>query len=220
MADVNKITATVRTEFGKGAARRARRDKMIPVVLYGHGAETRHLSLPSHETFLALKGNANALVELVIDGEAQLALSKAVQRDPVRRTIDHVDFVAVRRGEKVTVDVPVSTEGETAPGTIHMVEMQSLTLTAPATSIPEVITVSVEGLEDGAVVRIGDLDLPQGVTLDIDEEAPVVVVTVPRVTEEDLAADEAAAEAGAEAGADAGNAPVEGEGESEGDAEE
>ena len=216
MADVNKITATVRTEFGKGAARRARRDKMIPVVLYGHGAETRHLSLPSHETFLALKGNANALVELVIDGEAQLALSKAVQRDPVRRTIDHVDFVAVRRGEKVTVDVPVSTEGETAPGTIHMVEMQSLTLTAPATSIPEVITVSVEGLEDGAVVRIGDLDLPQGVTLDIDEEAPVVVVTVPRVTEEDLAADEAAAEAGAEAG----NAPVEGEGESEGDAEE
>lgn len=220
MADVNKITATVRTEFGKGAARRARRDKMIPVVLYGHGAETRHLSLPSHETFLALKGNTNALVELVIDGEAQLALSKAVQRDPVRRTIDHVDFVAVRRGEKVTVDVPVSTEGETAPGTIHMVEMQSLTLTAPATSIPEVITVSVEGLEDGAVVRIGDLDLPQGVTLDIDEEAPVVVVTVPRVTEEDLAADEAAAEAGAEAGADAGNAPVEGEGESEGDAEE
>ena len=216
MADVNKITATVRTEFGKGAARRARRDKMIPVVLYGHGAETRHLSLPSHETFLALKGNTNALVELVIDGEAQLALSKAVQRDPVRRTIDHVDFVAVRRGEKVTVDVPVSTEGETAPGTIHMVEMQSLTLTAPATSIPEVITVSVEGLEDGAVVRIGDLDLPQGVTLDIDEEAPVVVVTVPRVTEEDLAADEAAAEAGA----DAGNAPVEGEGESEGDAEE
>lgn len=215
MADVNKITATVRTEFGKGAARRARRDKMIPVVLYGHGAETRHLSLPSHETFLALKGNANALVELVIDGEAQLALSKAVQRDPVRRTIDHVDFVAVRRGEKVTVDVPVSTEGETAPGTIHMVEMQSLTLTAPATSIPEVITVSVEGLEDGAVVRIGDLDLPQGVTLDIDEEAPVVVVTVPRVTEEDLAADEAAAEAGAEAGADAGNAPVEGEGDSE-----
>ena len=220
MADVNKITATVRTEFGKGAARRARRDKMIPVVLYGHGAETRHLSLPSHETFLALKGNTNALVELVIDGEAQLALSKAVQRDPVRRTIDHVDFVAVRRGEKVTVDVPVSTEGETAPGTIHMVEMQSLTLTAPATSIPEVITVSVEGLEDGAVVRIGDLDLPQGVTLDIDEEAPVVVVTVPRVTEEDLAADEAAAEAGAEAGADAGNAPVEGEGESEGDSEE
>lgn len=220
MADVNKITATVRTEFGKGAARRARRDKMIPVVLYGHGAETRHLSLPSHETFLALKGNTNALVELVIDGEAQLALSKAVQRDPVRRTIDHVDFVAVRRGEKVTVDVPVSTEGVTAPGTIHMVEMQSLTLTAPATSIPEVITVSVEGLEDGAVVRIGDLDLPQGVTLDIDEEAPVVVVTVPRVTEEDLAADEAAAEAGAEAGADAGNAPVEGEGESEGDAEE
>ena len=220
MADVNKITATVRTEFGKGAARRARRDKMIPVVLYGHGAETRHLSLPSHETFLALKGNANALVELVIDGEAQLALSKAVQRDPVRRTIDHVDFVAVRRGEKVTVDVPVSTEGETAPGTIHMVEMQSLTLTAPATSIPEVITVSVEGLEDGAVVRIGDLDLPRGVTLDIDEEAPVVVVTVPRVTEEDLAADEAAAEAGAEAGADAGNAPVEGEGESEGDSEE
>ncbi len=215
MADVNKITATVRTEFGKGAARRARRDKMIPVVLYGHGAETRHLSLPSHETFLALKGNANALVELVIDGEAQLALSKAVQRDPVRRTIDHVDFVAVRRGEKVTVDVPVSTEGETAPGTIHMVEMQSLTLTAPATSIPEVITVSVEGLEDGAVVRIGDLDLPQGVTLDIDEEAPVVVVTVPRVTEEDLAADEAAAEAGAEAGADTGNAPVEGEGDSE-----
>ena len=215
MADVNKITATVRTEFGKGAARRARRDKMIPVVLYGHGAETRHLSLPSHETFLALKGNANALVELVIDGEAQLALSKAVQRDPVRRTIDHVDFVAVRRGEKVTVDVPVSTEGETAPGTIHMVEMQSLTLTAPATSIPEVITVSVEGLEDGAVVRIGDLDLPQGVTLDIDEEAPVVVVTVPRVTEEDLAADVAAAEAGAEAGADTGNAPVEGEGDSE-----
>ena len=204
MADVTKITATVRTEFGKGAARRARRDKMIPVVLYGHGAETRHLSLPSHETFLALKGNANALLELVIDGEEQLALTKAIQRDPVRRTIDHVDFVAVRRGEKVTVDVPVTTEGESVSGTIHMVEMQSLTVTAPATSIPEAIVVSVEGLDDGAVVRVGDLVLPDGVSVDLDPEAAVVLVSIPRVSEDDLAADEASAEAGAEAGAESG----------------
>lgn len=210
MADTVTLAAAVRTEFGKGAARRTRRAGLIPAVLYGHGADPKHLALPGHETFLALKDNPNALVTLDIEGESQLALAKDVQRDPVRRTIDHVDLVIINRGEKVTVDVPVHTVGDSAPGTIHTVELQTLSITVPATDIPEFIQVSIEGLAEGSVVRVSDIRLAEGVETDVDPEHEVIIVSVPRATADDLAADEASASAGAEAGADAAEGGAEG----------
>lgn len=203
MADTNTLAATVRTEFGKGAARRTRRAGLIPAVLYGHGADPVHLALPGHDTFLALKGNANALLTLEFDGRTELALTKDVQRDPVKRTIDHVDLVIVRRGEKVVVDVPVHVEGESAPGTIHTVESQTLSVRAEATNIPESLVVSIEGLTDADDVRAADVPLPAGVELESDPDAVVISITIPRVSAEDLEADEAAAEAVAEARAEA-----------------
>ncbi|ACQ79250.1 ribosomal 5S rRNA E-loop binding protein Ctc/L25/TL5 [Beutenbergia cavernae DSM 12333] len=203
------ITATRRTEFGKGAARRLRRANQIPAVLYGHGTDPVHLSLPWHETFLALKGSANALLELSFDDASELALAKDVQRDPVKGRIEHLDLLLVRRGERVTVEVPIHVVGESAPGTIHTVDMQTLTVHAEATHLPEQITVDVEGLEDGTVVRVSDLVLPSGTDTDVDGEVPVVAISTPRASADDIAADEAAAEAGAEAGATA-------EGEDEG----
>ena len=179
MAD-NKLTATIRTEFGKGAARRARRAGKIPAVLYGHGTDPVHLNLPDHETFLIVRGSANQVITLDIEGRSELALVKDVQIDPVLRVLEHLDLVIVRKGEKVTVNVALHTVGESYPGTLATLEHQNLTVLAPATSIPEVITVDVEGLRDGAVVRVGDLTLPEGVTTDIDPEAVLVVVSVPR----------------------------------------
>ncbi|WP_108718069.1 50S ribosomal protein L25/general stress protein Ctc [Miniimonas sp. S16] len=182
MAD--SIAAELRTEFGKGAARRARRAKKIPAVLYGHGTNPVHLNLPSHEVFLVIKQSANAVLDIAFDGKSELALVKSVQKDVVSNDIEHIDLLLVRRGEKVTVDVAVVTEGESAPGTIHAVELQSLTVLAEATSIPERIVVSVEGLEEGTVVRVADLELPEGTTTEVDPEAAVVLVTVPRGEEE------------------------------------
>lgn len=195
------LTATARTEFGKGAARRARRAGLIPAVLYGHGADPVHLSLPGHETWLALKDNPNALLTLKIDDEDQLALSKDVQRDPVRRTIDHVDLVMVRRGEKVSVEVAVEVQGESAPGTIHTVEQQTVLVLAEATSIPESIIANIEDLGDGEYVRVSDLTFPDGVESEEDPETVVINVTVPRISEEELETDAAEGEA-AEAAAE------------------
>ncbi|WP_413451182.1 50S ribosomal protein L25/general stress protein Ctc [Georgenia phoenicis] len=206
MADTHTLNASVRTEFGKGAARRTRRANLIPAVLYGHGAAPQHLALESHATFLALKDNPNALLTLVIDGKEQTALAKDIQRDPVRRTIDHVDLVIVRKGEKVTVEVPVHVVGESAPGTIHQIELQNLTVTVPATRIPEVVEVNIEGLEDGTIVRVSDIPRPDDATIDDDAEHEVVIISTPRVSADDLAADEASAEAGASAGADSSEA--------------
>lgn len=200
MSDDDKYTlaATVRTEFGKGAARRTRRDGLIPAVLYGHGEDPVHLTLPGHETFLALKDNPNALLTLKVDGGSQLALSKDVQRDPVRRTIDHVDLVLVRRGEKVSVEIGVQIEGESAPDTIHTLDLQTVQVLAEATNIPESIVVDIEGLEEGEAVRVSDLTLPEGVESEEDPETVVVNITVPRISEEDLEADAEAEEAAAE----------------------
>lgn len=208
MADNSTLTATVRTEFGKGAARRTRRANLVPAVLYGHGTEPRHLALPAHDTFLALKDNVNALLTLDVEGTEELALAKDIQRDPVRRTIDHLDLIIVRKGEKVTVEVPITIVGESAPGTIHQLELQTLAITVPATAIPEHIEVSIEGLEDGAVVRVSDIAAPEESVIEVDAEHEVVIISVPRATADDLAADEAAAEAGAEAGAGGGSEPV------------
>ncbi len=193
-----KLVATARTEFGKGAARRLRRAHQIPAVLYGHGTEPVHVALPGHETMLAVK-QANALFEIELDGTATLALAKDVQRDPVKNVIEHVDLLIVRRGEKVSVEVPVTVVGESAAGTIHIVETQALALEAEATHLPEHVEVSIEGLESGTSLTAGELTLPQGSTLVTDAETIVVTVTVPTVSAEDRAADEAeAAEAAAE----------------------
>ena len=145
MSDSTKLTAAKRTDFGKGAARKIRRAGNIPAVMYGHGTDPVHISLPGHDTMMALK-QANALLTIVIDGAEQLALAKDVQRDPIKPVIDHVDLVVVRKGEKVTVDVAVHLEGEAAPETVVTLDNNSLQLEVLATNIPENVVVSVEGL--------------------------------------------------------------------------
>src|ERR1700750_345512 len=173
-----KITAEQRTEFGKGAARRIRRDHKIPAVVYGHGNATVHVTLPGHDTMMAIKhGGANALLELEIDGTAQLALTKAVQIDPIRRVIEHIDFVAVRRGEKVTVDVPVHLHGDAASETLVVTENNTVQIDAEATHIPERIEISIEGLPAGTQILAGQLDLPEGSTLLVDPETLIVQLT-------------------------------------------
>jgi len=173
-----KITAEKRTEFGKGAARRIRRAHKIPAVVYGHGNDPIHLTLPGHDTMMALKhGGANALLELDIDGETQLALTKQVQVDPIRRVLEHVDFVAVRRGEKVTVDVPIHVSGDAASETLVVTENATVQVEAEATNIPERIEVSVEGAEVGTQIHASDLALPAGTTLLTDPETLIVNVT-------------------------------------------
>jgi large subunit ribosomal protein L25 len=171
-----RIVAEPRTEFGKGAARRVRRAGRVPAVLYGHGTETRHVTLPGHELLLALK-TPNVLIQVEgLSGRSQLTLPKAVQRDPIRGDIEHVDLILVRRGEKVTVEVPVQVTGEVEPGGLLDQQMVRLSVEAEATQIPQGITVDVEGMEIGAAVHAGELDLPDGVTLAAEPEALVLHV--------------------------------------------
>jgi large subunit ribosomal protein L25 len=201
MADTNKLPAELRTKFGKGAARKIRAADKIPAVVYGHGTEPQHITLPGHETMLIVR-HANAIVDLDIEGTAQLALVKDVQRDPVRQVIEHIDLVVVRRGEKVTVDVPVVIEGESFAGTIHVQDLNTVSLLVEATAIPEHVVVDVEGLEDGAQIHASELTLPAGAELETEGETLVVAIVTPRATADDVAADEESAEAGAEAGAE------------------
>jgi large subunit ribosomal protein L25 len=200
MSAPEKITAEPRTEFGKGAARRIRREDKIPAVIYGHGNDPIHVILPGHQTMMALKhGGANALLSLDVDGTEQLALTKDVQIDPIRRVIEHLDFVAVRRGEKVTVDVPIHVVGDAAPDTLVVTENAVLSVEAEATHIPEFFEVSVEGAAPGTQIHAKDLDLPSGTTLLADEELLIVNVTE-QMSAEALEAEleEAEAEAGIE----------------------
>jgi large subunit ribosomal protein L25 len=172
-----KLTAESRTEFGKGAARRLRRAHKIPAVLYGHGTQPVHVTLPGHATMLALK-HSNTLLTLELDGgSTTLALPKDVQRHPVRREIEHVDLLIVRRGEKVTVDVPLHLVGESAPGVIPNVELNTLPLLVEATSIPGSVQLSIEGAEAGTQYHAGQIPLPAGATLAGDPEALAVVLT-------------------------------------------
>ncbi|MFF1378529.1 50S ribosomal protein L25/general stress protein Ctc [Streptomyces sp. NPDC058308] len=193
-----KLSAETRTEFGKGAARRLRREDKVPGVLYGHGAEPVHLSLPGHDLLLALR-TPNVLISLDVDGKTQLAIPKAVQRDVLRIGIlKHVDLLLVRSGEKVTVEIPVHTEGELAPGS-NLLEhvLSTLPVEAEATHIPSEVTVSIAGLEAGASILAKDIPLPAGSTLAIDEDAVVLQVLAAQAEEAPAegAADDAAAEA-------------------------
>jgi large subunit ribosomal protein L25 len=178
MAEI-KLVAEARTQFGKGAARRIRREDKIPAVLYGHGTQPVHITLPGHESMLALR-HSNALFAIELEGESQLAIAKDVQRDPIRGFIEHIDLLVVEQGEKVSVDVTVNVVGESAPGTIHLVEAQTLAVEAEATHLPESIDVDITGLEAGATVTAGDVKLPEGATLVVDPEHIVVTIAEPR----------------------------------------
>ncbi|NTW40206.1 MAG: 50S ribosomal protein L25/general stress protein Ctc [Cellulomonadaceae bacterium] len=197
-----KLAAVARTEFGKGAARRIRRADQIPAVLYGHGSDPVHIALPGHETMLALK-HANALFSVELEGKAQLAIAKDVQRDPVKNVIEHIDLLLVAKGEKITVDVNVHVTGESYPGTIHVVEAQTVTLEAEATRLPESIEVSVEGLEAGAQIRGADLVLPAGASFVGDPDSLILTISTPQSSAADDAAveEQAAAQSAASAAA-------------------
>lgn len=180
-----KINAEPRTEFGKGGARRTRRAGKVPAVLYGHGEKPRHIALPAREFAAAIRhGGVNQLFNIEItDGTSALALPKAIQRDPIKETLEHIDLLIVRRGEKVTVEVPVQLIGESAGGTLVVQEHNTLSVTADATRLPEHLEVSIEGLEAGTHVTAGQVSLPSGAELAADPELVVAVISVPAMEE-------------------------------------
>jgi large subunit ribosomal protein L25 len=170
-----RLEAEFRTEFGKGSARRTRRAGRVPAVLYGHGQDVVHLSLPAREFAAALRnGGTNVLLTIALDGKEQLALTKAVQRDPISRVHEHVDLLLVRRGEKTTVDVPVVITGEPAPDTISNHQLNTVSLEADATNLPETIEIDITGRTAGQGITAADLPLPAGATLITDPEALVI----------------------------------------------
>jgi large subunit ribosomal protein L25 len=190
-----KLAAEVRTEFGKGFARRARMAGQIPAVIYGHGAEPIHVTLPGKTTTLAVR-KANALLSLEIDGKEHLALVKDVQRDPIKQIIEHIDLLTVRTGEKVTVDIPVHVIGELAPGNVYNQELTVISLEAEATHLPTAVEVDIEGRTAGEHIHASDLVLPKGSILLADADA--LVVHISEATES-AEAEEAAGEAAAPA---------------------
>ncbi|OEV12716.1 50S ribosomal protein L25/general stress protein Ctc [Streptomyces nanshensis] len=187
MADVN-LSASIRSEFGKGAARRLRREEKIPAVIYGHGEDPVHVALPSYDMMMALK-TPNVLIHLDVEGKKQLVIPKAVQREAIRGFLVHADLLVVRRGEKVSVDIPIHVEGDLAPGQ-NLLEhvLVALPVEAEATHIPESVTVSVEGLDAGDSVTAGEIKLPKGTTLTVEEDE--VVIQVLAAQAEEPAADE------------------------------
>lgn len=193
-----KLTAEPRTEFGKGAARRLRRDHKVPAVLYGHGTDPVHVALPGHATMLALK-HSNTLLELSIDGTFTLALPKDVQRNALKGFIEHVDLLVVKRGEKVTVEIPLHLVGEAASGTLVTSEITTLSIEVEATHIPQSIEYDLAGAEAGTRVHAGEIPLPTGAALVGDPEALVIHVASAQTAMAEPAEGEAAeGEAGAE----------------------
>jgi len=178
-----RIPAEPRTEFGKGAARRIRRSDKIPAVVYGHGEAPLHVTLPGHATMLALK-HSNALLDIDLGDAQHLVLPKDVQRDPIRGTIEHVDLIVVRRGEKVTVEVPLHLTGEPAASTVVQQELTTISVETEATHIPDAVEVSVEGREAGAQIAASEVVLPEGTTLATDPETLVVVISAQATAEQ------------------------------------
>lgn len=199
MADF-RLEAEIRTEFGKGSARRTRRAGRIPAVLYGHGQDVVHLSLPAREFAAALRnGGSNALLTVVLEGKEQLALTKAVQRDPVKRVHEHVDLLMVRRGEQTTVEVPLAVVGDMAPDTIPNQQLSTVSIEADATMLPDSIEVDVTGRSAGQHITAGDLVLPAGSTLVTDADALVIgFLGAPTVEALEAELEQAEAEAGIE----------------------
>ena len=227
-----KIQAETRTQFGKGAARRIRRDDKVPAVIYGHGNDPQHITLPGHDTMMALKhGGSNALLRIDVEGTTVLALTKQIQADPIKGFLEHLDFVEVKKGEKVTVEIPIHVIGESKSDAMTVTELNTVSVEAEATNIPEYIEISVEDAEAGFHVLAKDLELPPGSLLLTDDEALVVnVVHAPTAEEVEAELEEAEAEAGierdeadeeiaaeAEAAAEAESASTEGDAASDGD---
>jgi large subunit ribosomal protein L25 len=211
-----RLPAESRTEFGKGGARRTRRAGKIPAVIYGHGADPRHVSLPAREFGHAIKhGGANVLLTLDLEGSDQLAIPKAIQRHPIKGVYEHVDLLAVRRGEKVTIDVPITIVGEVARGGLLATENNTVSIEAEATNLPSEIEVNIEALEIGAHVTAGDLVLPGGSSLAGDPELVLLLIqeapTAAQMEAEEAAEGEAAE--GATEGEAAASAEAEGSSE-------
>jgi large subunit ribosomal protein L25 len=181
-----KISAEPRTEFGKGGARRTRRAGKVPAVLYGHGEAPKHIALPAREFAAAIRhGGINQVFSIAIsDGTEALALPKAIQRDPLKDTFEHVDLLIIRRGERVTVEVPIHLVGEAARGTLVMTEHDRLSVNAEAMHLPEFLEVSIEGLEGGMQVTAGDVKLPAGIELAADPELTIAVIALPPSAEQ------------------------------------
>lgn len=193
-----KLQAEARTEFGKGAARRLRRSEKIPAVLYGHGTDPVHIALPGHATMLALK-SSNALLSIDVETDQHLAIPKQIQRDPLKGFIEHVDLLLVRKGEKVTVDVPIHVVGEGPRDGLVVTESNEISLEVEATHIPEYVEVFIDGLEIGDQVQAGGLVLPEGASLAVDPEILIVnIVAAPTSEEVEAELAEAEAEAGIE----------------------
>ncbi len=184
-ATTNKLDVEVRNRTGKGASRQARREGKVPAVLYGHGSEPQHLNLNAHDFAAVLRhSGTNAVLSLQIDGKEQLALPKAITVHPVRRNLQHIDLIIVKRGEKVTVEVPVHLEGEAASGTLVTQDATTVEIEAEALSIPEGLTVSIEDAEEGTQILAGQITLPSGITLVSDPEMLVVnIVGAPSAEE-------------------------------------
>jgi len=211
----NNLTAEVRTRTGKGASRLARREGRVPVVLYGHGTEPQHLEINAREYAAVLRNSGtNAVLTLDIAGKEQLALTKQVVVHPIKRNIQHADLIVVKRGEKVTVDVSIVVEGDAQSGTLVAQDTNTIQIEADVQSIPESLTVSVEGIEAGTQILAGQVELPAGVTLVTDPEVLVInVVAAP--TAEDLEAEGSGEEAASGEAAAAGEAAEEAAAESE-----
>jgi large subunit ribosomal protein L25 len=211
-ASTNKLVVEVRTRTGKGASRQARREGKFPAVLYGHGADPQHLELNARDFAAVLRhSGTNAVLSLDINGTEQLALTKALAIHPIKRSITHADLIIVKRGEKVTVEVPVNLEGEAASGTLVTQDATTIEIEAEALSIPDGLTVSIEGAEEGTQIQAADVTLPAGVTLVSDPEMLVVnIVAAPSAEEMDA---EGGGEEAAEATSEAGESTGEGEAE-------
>ncbi|GAB7042002.1 MULTISPECIES: 50S ribosomal protein L25/general stress protein Ctc [Catenuloplanes] len=194
-----KISAELRTEFGKGGARRTRRAGKVPAVLYGHGEKPQHIALPAREFAAAIRhGGANQIFAIDISGGSPiLALAKAIQRDPIKDTFEHIDLLIVKRGEKVTVDIPVTLTGEAAKNTLIVHESDTLSVSAEALHLPDALEVSIEGLEAGSQITAGDIPLPKGTEL-VADPAQVIALISAAPTAADLEGDSAEAEAAAE----------------------
>lgn len=222
MSDEVRIDAAKREDFGKGAARRARREGTIPGVLYGHGIDPVHLNLHAHQLTMALRHGLNSLLTIQVDGKDELALAKDVQVHPLRRAIQHVDLLLVKKGEKVTVDVSVELVGEVVPGGQVNQDLTNVSIEAEATNIPETLEVSIDGLEIGGQILAGDITLPSGSTLLTDAESLIVGISevVEADVETDAVSEDEAAEGETAEGEAAEGDAAEGDESAEGDADE
>ncbi|MDR3116276.1 MAG: 50S ribosomal protein L25/general stress protein Ctc [Bifidobacteriaceae bacterium] len=193
-----KFKANKRNDFGKGFARRIRSAGQVPAILYSKGAKPLHISLPSHEMALSLKSH-NALYEIEIDGQSLLAIVKDAQRDPVGTVLEHIDFLSVNKGEKIRTSVDVRISGTPVPGLTHLQELQTILVKADPTALPEFISGSVEGFEEGHNLFVRDLEVPGGVEVVTDQDLPVAIVFEPKEEIIETPADEEAAEGDEEA---------------------